>query len=120
MKATVSAISQTIKSWREEPKTCLVQVEATDLEANPEEKETVAEQQEVPKEEAALKTVKTLMKRYGDRHLAVGRRRQLQKQNQGHGVLRKKMAAARGGMTRHAGVARSKGHGHKGPTVEQR
>jgi hypothetical protein len=60
MKATVSAILQKMKSWREEMKTCVVEVEATDLETNPEEKEPVAGQQVVPKEETAVKTVRAL------------------------------------------------------------
>jgi hypothetical protein len=60
-----------------EIKTCLVEVEATDLEANSEDKQTIAEQQEVSKEETAVKTVRALKKWYGDWHLAVGCRRQL-------------------------------------------
>jgi hypothetical protein len=84
MKATVSATLKKMKSWREETKTCLVEVEAMDLEANPEEKETAAEQQEVPKE-AAVKTVTALKKRYRDQHLAVGCCRELQKWTQGDG-----------------------------------
>jgi hypothetical protein len=51
-------------------------VNATDLESNPEEKEAVAEHKEVPKEKTALKIIGALEDRYGDRHLAVGRRRQ--------------------------------------------
>jgi hypothetical protein len=45
--------------------------------------------QEVPKEKAAAETVKALKKRYRDRHLAVGRRRQLNKRTQGDGGSRK-------------------------------
>jgi hypothetical protein len=115
MKATISAVLQKKKSWREETKTCLVKVEA-----NPEEKETVAEQREVPKEEAAVETIGALKKRYGDRHLAVGRRRQLKKRTKGDGGSRQKLAVVRKGMTRRAGVARRKGGSHNGPTVEQR
>jgi hypothetical protein len=37
---------------------------------------SVAEQQEVPKEEAAVETIGALEDRCGDRHLALGRRRQ--------------------------------------------
>jgi hypothetical protein len=43
------------------------------MEANPEEMKSVAVHKEVPKEEAAVKTVRTLRKRQGDRHLAIGR-----------------------------------------------
>jgi hypothetical protein len=49
-----------VKSWQEETKTFLVEVEVMDLEANPKGKETVAEQQDVPKEEATVKTVKAV------------------------------------------------------------
>jgi hypothetical protein len=66
-----------------EIKTCLVEVETTDLEKNPEEKEIVAEQQQVPKEEDAVKTVRALKKRHGDRHLAVRCRRKPKKRIQG-------------------------------------
>lgn len=38
MKATVSAILQKMKFWREETKTCVVEVQETELEANPEER----------------------------------------------------------------------------------
>jgi hypothetical protein len=55
-------------------KTFVVKAEATDLEANPEGKDTVEEQQEVSKEEVAVKTFGALKKRDGDRLLAVGRR----------------------------------------------
>jgi hypothetical protein len=41
--------------------------------------EFVAVHEEVPKEEAAVKTVRALKKQYGDRHLIVGCRQQLQK-----------------------------------------
>jgi hypothetical protein len=44
---------------------CLGRTETTDQEANPEEKEYEAEHEEVPKEEAAVKTVGALKKRLG-------------------------------------------------------
>lgn len=37
---------------------------------------SVAEHQEVPSEESAVKIIEVLEDRYGDRHLAVGRRRE--------------------------------------------
>jgi hypothetical protein len=67
-----------------------------------------------------VKTVRALKKRYVDRHLAVGRRRQLKKKTLGEGRSWKKFAVAHRGMTRHAGVAQCKGRGHKGPMVEER
>jgi hypothetical protein len=61
-----------MKSWHEETKTFPVDVEVVDLEANPEGKETVAEQQDVPKEEATVKTVRALKKQYEHWHLSIG------------------------------------------------
>jgi hypothetical protein len=69
------------------------------MEATPEEMKFVAVHEEVPKEEAAVKTVRELKKRYGDQYLVVGRRRQLRKRTRGDGGSRKKLAAARRGMT---------------------
>jgi hypothetical protein len=77
--------------------------------------ESVAVHKEVPKEEAAVKTVRAQKKLYGDRHLAIGRCRQLRKWTQGDGGSRKKLAAARRGMTHRAIPAWHKGHGHRGP-----
>jgi hypothetical protein len=92
-----------------EIKTCLVEVEAMDLEAQPEEKETVAEQQEVPKEEAAGKTVRTVKKHHGDWHLAVGCRQKLKKWTQDNGGSWKKFTTACRGMTCCAIPAQHKG-----------
>jgi hypothetical protein len=55
------------------------------------EAESVAVHVEVPKEEAAVETIGALKKQHGDRHMAVGRRRQLQN----------RLAAARRGFTGH-------------------
>jgi hypothetical protein len=84
------------------------------------EAESVAVHEEVPKEEAAVKTVRALKERYGDRHLAVERRQQLKKWDQGDGASRKKMAAACRRMTRRSGTLRRKGCSHKEPTLEKR
>jgi hypothetical protein len=46
---------------------------------------SVSVHEEVPKEEATVKTFRALKKRYGDQHLAVGRRLQLKKWTQGKG-----------------------------------
>jgi hypothetical protein len=51
-------------------KTCLVELEATDLAENREEKESVAVHEEALKEEAAVKMVRALKEQYGDWHLA--------------------------------------------------
>jgi hypothetical protein len=78
------------------------------------------ERDEIPKEEAAVKLVRALKKRHRDRHLAVRHRSQPKIRTQGNGGSRKNMAAARRRTTRREGVARCKGSGHRGPTVEQR
>jgi hypothetical protein len=77
---------------QEKMEACLGKTEATDLGANPEEKETAAEQQEVCKEEPAVNTVRLRKKLCGDRHLAVGRRRQPKKRTQDNGGSLKKLA----------------------------
>jgi hypothetical protein len=51
----------------------LEKMEATDLEANPEEMQSKVEHEEVPKEEVTVETLGALKKRYGDWHLVVGR-----------------------------------------------
>jgi hypothetical protein len=53
----------------------LNKMETTDLETKRGNSEAVAYQQEVPNEEAEVETVGALEGRYGDRKLAVGRRR---------------------------------------------
>jgi hypothetical protein len=65
-------------------------------------------------EEATVETIGALEGRYGDRHVAVGRRRKPEKWTQGGGGSRKKLAAASRRMTRHAVPAPRKGHGHQG------
>jgi hypothetical protein len=68
----------------------LDKMDAMDLEANQEKLEAVVVHQEVPKEEAAVKTVRALKEHYGDQHLAIGHCRQLQKWTQGDGGSRTK------------------------------
>jgi hypothetical protein len=85
------------------------------LEANPEETEPEAAHEEVPKEDAAMKTFGALKKRHGDRHLVGRRRGQPKKRTQGDGGSRKQLAAACRGMARRAIPATRKGHGHQGP-----
>jgi hypothetical protein len=50
----------------------LEKMEATDLEANPEEIESKTVYEEVPKEEGTAETLGALKEQYGDWHLAVG------------------------------------------------
>jgi hypothetical protein len=84
-------------------------------EANLEEIEVVVERQKVLNEEAAMETIGALMDRYGDRHLAVGCRRNLKKRTQGDGGSRQKLAAAPGRLTRRVVPALRKGRSRKGP-----
>jgi hypothetical protein len=62
---------------------CLGKTGTTDLEANPEEKESAAVHEEVPKEEATVKPVGALKERHGDRHLAIGHSGKLKEQSPG-------------------------------------
>jgi hypothetical protein len=56
-----------------------------------------------------------LENRYGDRHLAVGHRRQPKKRTQGDSGSQQKLVPARGRLTRRAIPAPRKGHGRQGP-----
>jgi hypothetical protein len=85
------------------------------MEANPEELKSVAEYEEVPKEEAALKSLRALKNWHEDWHLAVGRHGQLKKRTQGDGGFRKKLSAACRGMTPHAIPAWHQGHSRQRP-----
>jgi hypothetical protein len=84
-------------SWLEKMEACLGKTEVTDLETNPVEIESEVEQQEVLKE-AAVKTVRALMKQHGDRQLAIGCRQKLKKLTQGNGRSQEKLAAAWRGL----------------------
>jgi hypothetical protein len=55
--------------------------------------ESEAVHEEVPKEEAAVKTLRALKKRHGDRHLEVGHRGKQKERTQGDGGSRKTLAA---------------------------
>jgi hypothetical protein len=95
------------------------EVNATDLETNPGELESEAEHEDVSKEEATVEMIGALKERCGDWHIAVGRRRRMEKRTQGNGETRKKLAVARIETTRHAGATRCKGRNQTGPTVEE-
>jgi hypothetical protein len=74
--------------------------------------------QEVPKEEAAVETIRAVEDWCGEWHLALGHRWQLEKRTQGDGGSRKKLAATRRWMTHCAVTARRKAHSHKEETME--
>jgi hypothetical protein len=101
-------------SQLEEMDACL-EKEATDLEANPEEIESEAVHEDVPKNEAAGNTVRALKERYADWYLAVWRSREPKKRSQDDGGSLKKLVAARRGMACIAIPAPRKGHGGQGP-----
>jgi antitoxin (DNA-binding transcriptional repressor) of toxin-antitoxin stability system len=89
-------------SQLEKMEACMGKTEATDLEAKTEEIKSEGLHEEVPKEEASVKTVRALKKRHGDRQLAVRRRGQPKKRTQGDGGFRKNLVATSRGTTRHA------------------
>jgi hypothetical protein len=88
-------------------------VKATDLEANPEETDTVVELQEIYNKEATVQNIGALENRYG-------RRRQPKKLTQIYGVSGKRLAAARRRMIHRAISARRKESYRKGTTVEKK
>jgi hypothetical protein len=84
------------------------------MEANPEEKESIAEWQEIPNKEAAVEIIGTLEDRYRDWCMAVRRQEQPKKCTQGDGGSWQKCATIHGWVTRCV-PALCKGHGHQGP-----
>jgi hypothetical protein len=72
------------------------------MEVNPKEIKSVAMHEEVPKEDARGICFGALRKRHRDRNLAVGHREKPKERTKGKGGSRKKLAAARRGMTRRA------------------
>jgi hypothetical protein len=92
-----------------EIKTGLVEVEATDLEANPKEIKSVMKRSQ-------CKVSEPLEDQYGDQHLALGRRRHWKKRTQSDGGSRQKLAAARRRLTRrgYRGPGKTTGNGIRG------
>jgi hypothetical protein len=109
IKAQVGSLASRIAVNQQEMKTvsdtCLDKMEAKAGEL-----QSVAVHQEVPKEEAAVKPIRALKKRYGERHLAVGRREKPKERTQGKGGVPEETGCRRRGKTRRAGVAQLKGH----------
>jgi hypothetical protein len=108
----MNALQKEMMACQEVMEACLESKEPTPMEVN-----VVAE---VPKEEVEVETIGALEDRYGDQHLAVGRRRQLKRWTQGNGGSRKKLVTTCIRMTHHALPAWRKGHSHKGHMVEKR
>lgn len=78
------------------------------MKAGLEEMKSVAEHQVIPKEEAAVETVRALNKWHGDRHLAVRCPSQPKKWTQCNCRFQKKLATAYKGMTHCARGAQNK------------
>jgi hypothetical protein len=93
MMAKMDAYLAGMRAWRKEATDCQEATEACleSKERKSVETESVAVHEEVPKNEAAVKTVRALKKRYGNLHLDVKCRRQLQNRVQGDGGSRKKL-----------------------------
>jgi hypothetical protein len=89
---------------------CLGKTEATDLEANPEEVESKAKHEEIPKEEASVETSGALEQQHGEPHLVIRCCSQLKKQTQVNGGSQKKLATARGWLVHCAEMSEHKGH----------
>jgi phage protein D len=113
--ANIKEIIAEMTAWRKETTACqegtgacLESKEPTSLEI-----ESVAVHEEARKEEAAVKPIRALKKRHGNRHLVVGGRGQAKKESQGNGGSRKKLVAACRGMIRSAIPARRKAHGRQ-------
>jgi phosphoribosylformimino-5-aminoimidazole carboxamide ribonucleotide (ProFAR) isomerase len=70
MDARQERMRASVNAWWKEMTSCLESKELTSVEI-----QSVAVHEEVPKEEAAEKTVIALKERYGDQHLAIGHHR---------------------------------------------
>jgi hypothetical protein len=70
MRASHKEMMAILDAHHERMMACLGKTEATDQKTNPEENESVAELQEVPKEHAEVKPVKRLRKRHRGWNLA--------------------------------------------------
>jgi hypothetical protein len=72
MEAKMDAWLKEMKAWRREMMACQEAMDTTDLAASREKLEAIAVHQEVPKEEAAVETIRAQVDQFGDWHLAVG------------------------------------------------
>jgi hypothetical protein len=117
MDAHQERLGASMNAWRKEmmasqevTEACLESKEPTSVQIV-----SIEVHEEVPKEEAAVKTVRALTKQYGDRHLATGHTQQLKKQTQGDSGSQKKLAAAHRWMTHCAIPAPCKAYNRQGP-----
>jgi hypothetical protein len=91
------------------------EMEATNLEATPEETEAPVERQDFVKEEINAENIVSSEDRYGYLRLAVRRRRGAKKRSQDSVGSRQKLSAARKRVVRRAIPAERKGNIRKGP-----
>jgi hypothetical protein len=75
--------------------------------------EPESKQQELPEEEAAVETIWALEAWYGDRHLAIVRRRHNNERTRANGGYRKNFASARRRTTRSTFPLSRKVHGRR-------
>jgi hypothetical protein len=96
-----------IKDGRKERTACQEASEANleKMETNPEMMQSIGEHQEVPKEEAAVRSSGALKKRHRDRNQAAERRQKPKERNRGNCGYRKRLAVAGRKMIRRARVA---------------
>jgi hypothetical protein len=108
-----------IRAWRKEMKVGQETTEAhLECKEPTSEKESIAEHQEAPMEEAVVKPVGGLKKWHRGRNLAAECHGQPEERSQGNCGSRKKLAAACRGTTPCAGVAWRKGNSGKNRTTD--
>jgi hypothetical protein len=119
MKSTVNAFQEKMDAWIanmrdnwKETMSCQVTMEVCldSKEPNPEDMQSEVEHREVPMEEAAVKSLRTMKKWHRGRHLAAGRRGEPKEPNQGDCGSWRKLAAACRKVSHHAAVAWQKGN----------
>jgi hypothetical protein len=74
MKAEIVAELKDVKACLQEAGACLESKVPSSMDL-----ESIVVHEEVPKEEAAVETVRALRERYGDQHIALGHHQQLKK-----------------------------------------
>jgi hypothetical protein len=104
-----------LTSYGKETTTCSEEMDATILEANPEETEAAVERQDLFKEEINLENIGSSEDRSGYQRLVVRRRRGANKRTQDSVGSRQKLSAARKPVVRRAIPAVRKGNILKGP-----
>jgi hypothetical protein len=114
MRSTVSALVGKMDAWiaetKDEQKETMARQVTTEAcqdskEPSPEDMASEVERREVPTEEAAVKSSRTMKKRHRGRHVAAGRRGEPKELTRGDCGPRRRLAAACRKVSRRAGVA---------------